>query len=92
VAGLLGGYRVLIEHNYTATMDRSISTIINTTRDHHLGHWGRLFLAPRNIGYHIVHHIHPQVALENLPALRQWYIDNHSAIYPSAKHKAVNVN
>lgn len=92
VAGLLGGYRVLIEHNYTATMDRSISTIINTTRDHHLGHWGRLFLAPRNIGYHIVHHIHPQVALENLPALRQWYIDNHSAIYPSAKHKALNVN
>lgn len=92
VAGLLGGYRVLIEHNYTAAMDRSMGTIMKTTVDHHLGHWGRLFMAPRNIGYHIVHHIHPQVALENLPALRQWYIDNHATTYPPAKMKAANTD
>lgn len=82
VAGLLGGYRVLVEHNYRKATDRSLKTIFKTTVDHNLGHWGRLFWAPRNIGYHIVHHLHPQVALENLPALRRWYLENYPDIYP----------
>ena len=82
VAGLLGGHRVLVEHNYFPVMDRKMETIIKTTVDHNLGRWGRIFWAPRNIGYHVVHHLHPQVALENLPALRQWYIENHQELYP----------
>ena len=82
VAGLLGGHRVLVEHNYLKAKDRSLKTIFNTTVDHNLGFCGGLFWAPRNIGYHIVHHLHPQVALENLPALRQWYIQNYPDLYP----------
>ena len=82
VAGLLGGYRVLTEHNYIRASDRSLKTIFETTVDHNLGPLGRLFWAPRNIGYHIVHHLHPQVALENLPALRSWYLDNYPDKYP----------
>ncbi len=83
VTGLFAGYRVLREHDYVPTMDRSMKTILATTTDHNLGPLGRLFFAPRNIGYHIVHHLHPQVALENLPRLREWYIANHAESYPA---------
>ena len=62
--------------------ERSVATILRTTCDHHLGWLGRLVLAPRNIGYHIVHHIHPQVAQEHLPALRAWYRARYPAQYP----------
>jgi fatty acid desaturase len=83
VTGLLAGYRVLREHDYVPTTDRTIGTILATTVDHNLGPWGRLLFAPRNIGYHIVHHLHPQVALENLPKLRAFYLAHHGARYPA---------
>ena len=83
VTGLLAGYRVLREHDYVPTMDRKVKTIMQTTVDHNLGPIGRLFFAPRNIGYHVVHHIHPQVALEHLPALRRWYQERHPELYPA---------
>ncbi len=82
VTGLFAGYRVLMEHDYVRVSDRKLSTIIATTTDHNLGPFGRAFFAPRNIGYHIVHHLHPQTALENLPALRLWYKERHPGIYP----------
>jgi fatty acid desaturase len=82
VTGLFAGYRVLMEHDYVRVTDRKLSTIIATTTDHNLGPFGRVFFAPRNIGYHIVHHLHPQVALENLPALRLWYKQRHPRLYP----------
>ena len=59
VAGFFCGYRLLREHIYTEVPDRSLSSLFATTRDHGLGLASRVFLAPRNIGYHIVHHIHP---------------------------------
>jgi len=52
------------------------------TNDNYLGWLGALALAPRNIGYHIVHHIHPQVALTALPRLREWYLSVHPELYP----------
>ena len=82
VAGLLAARRVLIEHNYERVADRRIDTIIVTTNDNHLGLLGAVALAPRNIGYHIVHHIHPQVALTGLPRLRAWYASRHAGSYP----------
>lgn len=82
VAGLMAGNRVLTEHVYEKTADRSVKTILRTTVDHHLGPFGRLFFAPRNIGYHIVHHLHPQVGIEKLPALREWYLRNFPKEYP----------
>jgi|GEM_PF-917672 len=74
MTGLLASYRVLCEHHYEPTHERSTATILRTTRDHHLGLWGAVLFAPRNIGFHVVHHLHPQVAQEHLPALRRWYV------------------
>lgn len=85
VTGLLASYRVLCEHRYVPTSDRRITTILQTTRDHHLRWFERIFFAPRNIGFHIVHHIHPQVAQEHLPALRRWYMERLGAAYPGGK-------
>lgn len=72
-AGFLVGRRLLTEHTYEPCSDRSTETTIRSTNDHHLGLAGHLFLAPRNVGYHRMHHLHPQVALENLPRLKEWY-------------------
>jgi len=88
VTGLLASYRVLCEHRYVAVTDRKITTLLATTRDHHLGLLGRLLLAPRNIGFHVVHHIHPQVAQEHLPALRDWYRARLGPAYPSPRRHA----
>jgi fatty acid desaturase len=85
IAGLLAARRVLIEHTYERVADRQIETIIGTTNDNHLGVLGALGLAPRNIGYHIVHHIHPQVRLGALPRLRDWYAARHPDLYPPAR-------
>lgn len=82
LTGLLASYRVLCEHRYEPAMDRSIPTLLRTTCDHHLRWWERIFFAPRNIGFHIVHHIHPQVALTHLPALRDWYLARCGPDYP----------
>lgn len=85
VAALFAGHRVLVEHNYQPVTDRKMETIMKTTVDHNMSWLGQLFFAPRNIGFHIVHHLHPQVALENLPKLRQWYLENHPEVYPARR-------
>ena len=85
IAGVFAARRVLIEHTYERTADRQVETIIATTNDNHLGMLGALGLAPRNIGYHIVHHIHPQVSLEALPRLREWYARRYPELYPAAR-------
>ena len=82
IAGVLAARRLLLEHLYEHITDRRVPTIIATTRDNHLGWLGRLVLAPRNVGCHIVHHIHPQVGLEHLPRLRAWYVARHPGLYP----------
>lgn len=88
LTGLLASYRLLCEHRYVRAADRRVETIVATTYDHHLGWLGRLVLAPRNIGYHVVHHLHPQVSLEHLPALRRWYVDTYGAAYVDAARAA----
>lgn len=82
LTGLLASYRVLCEHRYVATSDRKLATLVATTRDHHLRAWHGLWLAPRHIGFHIAHHLHPQVAHAALPALRAWYRARLGASYP----------
>lgn len=83
ISGIFAGYRLMNEHFYIETSDRKLETIIATTRDNHLSGFLKYFLAPKNIGYHIVHHLHPQVAWYNLPELRKWYLQNYSDIYVS---------
>lgn len=82
LAGVLAAWRLLQEHRYVRTADRRLETILATTRDHHLHPAVAWLLAPRNIGYHVVHHLHPQVALGALPALRDWY-RAHRPDYPA---------
>lgn len=85
VAGLLAAWRLLEEHDYRPATDRRVSTLLATTRDHHLaGPLDRLILAPRNIGHHVVHHLHPQVGLAHLPALRAWWVARHPS-YPRGR-------
>jgi fatty acid desaturase len=88
LTGLLAAYRLLMEHAYMSASDRRLETIISTTADHNLRGFGRFFLAPRNIGCHIVHHLHPQVACYELPALRGWYRDNFPEEYPQQARPA----
>lgn len=76
IAGLLAGRRVLMEHRYVPAPDRRLETILRTTRDHGLGFFGALLLAPRNVGCHVVHHLHPQAGLHRLPMLRSWYLEH----------------
>ncbi|MDP2310013.1 MAG: fatty acid desaturase [Pseudomonadota bacterium] len=84
LAGVLAAWRLLQEHRYTPTSDRRIGTTLATTYDHHLNGWLTWLLAPRNIGFHIVHHLHPQVGLAQLPALRAWYVANQPG-YPEPR-------
>lgn len=84
IAGVLAAWRVLLEHRYVRVDDRKVSTIFATTWDHHLHPAVRWLFAPRNIGYHVVHHVHPFVGLEHLPALRDWYRTNHPD-YPAPR-------
>ena len=83
--GLLASYRLLAEHEYRPCSDRSTGTLIATTRDHHTRFVDKLFMAPRNIGYHLVHHLHPQASLGSLPALYAWYRGAHPDLYPPAR-------
>lgn len=76
LTGLLAGWRVMAEHTYLPIPDRKLSSVLSVTRDHGLGVLGALWLAPRNVGYHIVHHFHPQVAGQYLPTLAKWYREN----------------
>jgi fatty acid desaturase len=91
LAGLFAAYRLMMEHAYMSASDRRLETIISTTSDHNLRGPGRFFLAPRNIGYHIVHHLHPQVAWYELPRLRRWYRDNFPQEYPQQPRPAWSV-
>ena len=73
LAGALNVNRVIVEHVHVPCADRNAATVMATTVTHDWGAAGRLILFPRNIGYHLVHHLHPQAALECLPGLDRWY-------------------
>lgn len=87
VGGVFCIYRLLIEHTYDLVEDRSVYTMIECTSDHHLGWYGKMLFGPHKIGFHCMHHIHPQVGFNKLPALRNWYLEN-SAQY-SGKYEGV---
>jgi fatty acid desaturase len=81
ITGVLAAYRLLKEHSYELASQHSMETVFATTRDNHLGWWGKILLAPRNVGHHVVHHLHPQVGLTRLPALREWYVTTQPELY-----------
>jgi fatty acid desaturase len=81
-ASALSAYRLLAEHSPARNQGRTLQGVLASTMDHGLGWLGRLVLAPRNIGYHIVHHLHPQVGARHLPRLRAWYLQHFPEHYP----------
>jgi fatty acid desaturase len=73
VTATVNGQRFLTEHTYLPARDRRPESIVATTRNAGTSWLHRWLLAPRNIGFHVVHHLHPQVSLEHLPRLQGWY-------------------
>ena len=73
LAGVLNVNRVIVEHVHVPCADRRHETVAATTVTHDWGLSGKLFLFPRNIGFHAAHHRFPQVALQCLPALQRWH-------------------
>jgi fatty acid desaturase len=73
VAGIFCVYRLLIEHEYEAFPKTNKKMLLQCTFDHHTKWYDRLFLAPRNIGYHIAHHLHPTVSYRELPEIQEFY-------------------
>ncbi len=72
LAGVLNVNRVIVEHIHVPCCDRRHETVAATTVTHDWGAPGKLFLFPRNIGFHAAHHRFPHVALQCLPALHRW--------------------
>jgi fatty acid desaturase len=69
LAGLVNAWRVNREHRHALLAAPDRDCVWAATRDLVLPILGPLILAPRNIGYHRVHHRYPRCALEHLPAL-----------------------
>jgi fatty acid desaturase len=84
-ASALSAYRLLAEHTSESGQDRMLQGTLRSTADHGQGWLGWLMLAPRNVGCHIVHHLHPQVALQHLPRLRTWYQHRYPGHYPPSR-------
>lgn len=84
LAGLFNAHRVIAEHLHRPLSDHRPATIGASTFTHAGGWINRLWLYPRNIGYHTVHHLHPGVAMGCLPGLDAWYRGNEAG-YESAE-------
>ena len=74
LAGAVNVHRVTVEHIHVACADARPETVAATTVTHAGRFWEPLLLFPRNIGFHLVHHLYPRAALECLPALHAWYV------------------
>jgi fatty acid desaturase len=81
LTGIVSYYRLLKEHTYTRVYNRELNTIIKTTNDHNTNSVFKFLLAPRNIGYHVAHHLHPQVGYRGLKKIRNFYLKFNKEIY-----------
>jgi fatty acid desaturase len=84
LAGAFNVNRVIVEHVHVPCADRRAESVLATTVTHDHGAWGKLFLYPRNIGFHQVHHLYPTAALETLPELHAWLKGHYSKSLASA--------
>jgi len=79
LAGVFNAHRVAAEHLHVPVADRLPATVVATTRTHAGGWLSRTLLYPRHIGLHTVHHLHPTVAMQQLPGLHAWYLAHEPA-------------
>ncbi len=74
LGGFLNVWRVLAEHDHSyrrqASSTQDLNEVWKTTNTLILPGLAWL-LAPRNIGFHQVHHLYPAVALQNLPIIHR---------------------
>ncbi|MBI3724944.1 fatty acid desaturase [bacterium] len=85
LAGLLCGIRDALDHRALPEASASREKILETACDHDLGLVGALLIAPHHVGCHVVHHLHPDVSQERLPALREWYVERLGPRYPAPR-------
>jgi fatty acid desaturase len=78
------GIRFLAEHRYVRAGNREPETLMSHTRNHCTRAPLSWVLAPRNGGYHLVHHLHPRAAYHRLPLLHRWYAEHHPGYAGSA--------
>jgi fatty acid desaturase len=78
------GIRFLAEHRYVRAGNREPETLMSHTRNHCTRAPLSWVLAPRNGGYHLVHHLHPCAAYHRLPLLHRWYAEHHPGYAGSA--------
>ena len=74
IGGAVNVNRVIVEHIHVICPDNHPGTVAAATVTHSGRLWAQLLLFPRNIGFHLVHHLYPQAALESLPDLHAWYL------------------
>jgi len=87
LAGAFNVNRVIVEHVHVACADHRAETVLATTVTHDRGGWSRLFLYPRNIGFHQAHHLYPTASFDCLPALHAWLGRLHANNLASASQK-----
>jgi fatty acid desaturase len=69
LGGIMNAHRVIIEHAPEENHDRSLATVLATTRNHDLGRLANALLYPHHIGLHQAHHFAPAAAFVHLPAV-----------------------
>ncbi len=69
LAGVLNARRVVYEHSWTSSEQRTRRQTWDTTVDHDLGLVGNAVFYPHNIGLHRIHHMYPAVSFVHLREL-----------------------
>ena len=75
VTGILSTYRLISEHHYDfKEVDQD--QMMSNTFDHHVSLFDQLFIAPLDVGFHYIHHLHPSAPFYNLRKIQSWYLKN----------------
>lgn len=75
IAGVYSMMRLISEHNRKLHAEATKENVLLSTFDNHLGLIDRMLISPRNVGYHVAHHLYPTAPLYSLPKITELYID-----------------
>jgi fatty-acid desaturase len=86
VTGLINSYRTYLEHDYRDLVtELSPATLSRVSRDHSRDPLSMFLFAPRALGYHRMHHLHPSVSLTCLPGLYEWYTSQYPETFKASR-------
>lgn len=80
LAGVLNVIRVLVEHEHVPINNADNSAMMRTTRAYPIA-FTRSILFPRNIGYHVAHHLYPELRFEFLPEVTKEIVNSKNTLY-----------